>query len=274
MYDPIQIRLSGEFQDINPLFLGISPPNVQNSNVKAIRPYTLIHYVLSGSGTFVLKGREYHVHEGQAFVAPPGEDAYWTANAEAPWSYRWIGFTGKFSYDFAALPPVFDISPELLPLQCNPVDPKFSNKAISFRVVSELMLLLSTMQEVTLRNPDYAQTVMEYVRSHYAEKISITELAASLNLSRSYLSDYFKKKTGLSIQSYILNTRLEISRHHLLDGKSVKEASKLSGFSAVSNFTKLFTRESGISPSQFRKQTLTSFEQHLWPAPDCTDSTK
>lgn len=270
MSGPIQIRLSGEFQDINPIFLGVAPPDAQNCSQKILRPYTLIHYVLSGKGRFITRDREFPVQKGQLFIASPGDDSYWISDPSDPWSYRWIGFTGRFSYDFSMLPPVFDIPEEVAAIQCDPINPRFSNKAISFNVVSELALLYSIMLEPSLRNPDYAQIVMEYVQKNYAEKISVKDLAASLNLSRSYLSAYFKKKTGISIQAYILNTRLEFSKHHLLDGKSVKEASQLSGFSATSNFTKLFTREFGISPSRFRRQSTNYFETYFTDATDDT----
>ncbi|MBQ9968862.1 MAG: AraC family transcriptional regulator [Oscillospiraceae bacterium] len=253
-----QIRLSPDLQDLNPILAGSSIRSTENSHAPYALNYTLIHYVTEGSGTFCVKGKEYPVRTGQAFLMLPGETASFTTGSEDPWSLRWIGFNGKLAHQFSALPPVFDIPSEVFAIMCDLSDPDAPNNVRGYRIAAELMLLYSLLLDPTKQKPDYVQLVMDHIDSFYMQKISVAELATSLGLNRCYLSGLFKKRVGFSIQEYLLKTRLEASKRYLLHGSTIKEAATLSGFTDVSNFSKLFTRDCGANPTVFRKRALES----------------
>ena len=83
--------------------------------------------------------------------------------------------------------------------------------------------------------------------------IRIAVIARQMNLDRRYLSRLFKEQTGLSIQSYLLQVRMEEADKYLLQGYSVREAATMAGYEDISNFSKLYTRHFGLSPAQRRK---------------------
>lgn len=252
-----QVRLNTELQDLTPILAGAAKSSADNGKDPDPHSYTLIHYITSGRGFYSVRGKEYEVRTNQAFIMLPGEGASFRACEEDPWSLRWVGFIGKLSYRFAELPPVFDIPKEVLSTMCDLNVRNLDNNILGYRIAAELMLLYSLLLEPTGKKPDYVQLVMEHIHQFHTEKISVAQLAASLGLNRCYLSDLFKKKTGMSIQYYLLKTRLETSRRYLLSGSSIKEAALLSGFTDVSNFTKLFTREAGGNPpTQFRQNAI------------------
>lgn len=248
-----QLRLTPDLQDLNPILAGTAVASTENCKPPDPHSYTLIHYVTAGHGYFTTHGKEYEVKENQAFLMLPGEGASFYADSNDPWAYRWVGFTGKLAHHFSALPPVFDVPQEVLSIMCDLNARDLDNRALGFRIAAELMLLYSLLLEPSDKKPDYVQLVMEHIQHFYAGKLSVANIAASLGLNRCYLSDLFKKKTGISIQQYLLKTRLEASKRYLLHGSSIKEAALQSGFTDVSNFTKLFAREVGNTPSVFRK---------------------
>lgn len=253
-----QMRLTPDLQDLNPILAGTAIRSVDNFHTPYVVSYTLIQYAMEGSGVFCTKGKEYPVRAGQAFLMLPGESASFSTGADDPWSLRWIGFNGKLAHQFSALPPVFDVPPEVQAIMYDINDPDIPNNVCGYRIAAELMLLYSMLLDPAKQKPDYVQLVMDHIDNSYMEKISVAELAASLGLNRCYLSGLFKKRVGISIQEYLLKTRIEASKRHLLHGATIKEAANLSGFTDVSNYSKLFARISGRSPSSFRKHAVES----------------
>lgn len=86
---------------------------------------------------------------------------------------------------------------------------------------------------------------------------TVTALANQLNLSTRYLSDLLKQETG--------KTAIELIHIHLIneaknrlkgEDRSVSEIAYLLGFENLPYFSRLFKKETGISPNQFRKQIL------------------
>ena len=85
--------------------------------------------------------------------------------------------------------------------------------------------------------------------------IRIDDIAKQLNLDRRYLTRLFKEKTGQSIQEYLIQVRLEEAAHCLQSGYSVNDTATLCGYEDVSNFSKMFKKRYGISPTKMKRST-------------------
>ena len=59
-----------------------------------IRDHYLIHYIVSGRGTYETAGRTFVPEAGEAFLVRPEEPVYYQADEEEPWEYYWVGFSG------------------------------------------------------------------------------------------------------------------------------------------------------------------------------------
>jgi len=83
---------------------------------------------------------------------------------------------------------------------------------------------------------------------------TVSTLASQLNLSPRYLSDMLKQETGKSamdlIHIYLVN---EAKNRLITDTQSVSEIAYELGFENLSYFSRLFKKETGISPIQFKK---------------------
>jgi AraC family transcriptional activator of pobA len=84
---------------------------------------------------------------------------------------------------------------------------------------------------------------------------TVSALASQLNLSARYLSDVLKQETGKTamelIHIYLVN---EAKNRLMSDDQSVSEIAYELGFENLPYFSRLFKKETGISPNQFKKQ--------------------
>lgn len=234
--------------DLNPRIAGEEVCAPDHSFGPAVRQYTLIHYVFRGKGVLYARGGSHPVRAGQAFVILPGEVTTYTADTYDPWHYRWIGFDGALSARFAQLPPVVTM-PEML---FGRMESLFSQPAMAEYVLAGgLFELYAHLFPDTQSGSPHVRRVENYIRSNYMHPVRVEQIAGELNLDRRYLSRIFKAQTGLSMQEYLIRTRLEEAQRLLLQGCSVKEAAQLSGYEDVSNFHKIFKARTGRSPAEF-----------------------
>ncbi|SDY21894.1 AraC-type DNA-binding protein [Evansella caseinilytica] len=93
-----------------------------------------------------------------------------------------------------------------------------------------------------------------YIFNHVYETISIDALAEIVHLNPIYLSQLFKKETGLSLGKYIQQEKLNEAKKLLIQSDiSIAEISSLLQFSDQSYFASAFKKHTGLTPRQYRK---------------------
>lgn len=236
------------FSDLNPLIVGDEYCCAYHSYGPAVRQYTLIHFVLSGSGFLEKGGKKYPVRAGQAFIILPGEiTTYYTE--EDPWHYQWVGFDGTLCEHFARLSPVVDFShnwvSEMLEHAESDVMQEYKIAAVLFSMYAEFFASQK-------HGNHYVRRVQNYIQTMYMHPLRVEQMAQMVNLDRRYLSRVFKEKIGCSIQEYIVKVRMEQAKICLKNGTSVAQTAHLCGYDDVCNFSKMFKRYTGISPNSWR----------------------
>ncbi|MCM1135758.1 MAG: AraC family transcriptional regulator [Clostridium sp.] len=94
---------------------------------------------------------------------------------------------------------------------------------------------------------------MDYIYNHLHEPISIQDMAEQVNLSASYLSTLFKKEAGCSVLEYILSKRMEAARNMLkYSDYSYADIGAILAFSSQSHFIRVFKKETGYTPKEYR----------------------
>ncbi len=119
------------------------------------------------------------------------------------------------------------------------------------------LLLLSVLREneEAMGGGQMLDCVLEYIKNHYTEKITLDELADLEHISKSYLSRKFKQRTGLSVISYINQVRIERSKQFLMaSGLGVNEIAYQVGFDSPKYFHRVFQELVGESPAAFRRK--------------------
>lgn len=84
-----------KFSDLYLCFCGYEACQPLHSYGPAVRPNYVIHYIISGKGTFTIGNRTYRLTAGQGFFLMPNVRTYYEADADDPWTYLWIGFDGE-----------------------------------------------------------------------------------------------------------------------------------------------------------------------------------
>lgn len=97
--------------------------------------------------------------------------------------------------------------------------------------------------------------VLDYIYDNLHTKITLTDLAKQVHLSPSHLSKLFHREMGLTISSYISKKRIEAAKNMLkFSDYSCAEISNYLCFSSESYFIKVFKRETGNTPKQYREK--------------------
>lgn len=97
-------------------------------------------------------------------------------------------------------------------------------------------------------------TIYAYVEQNYASPmLSLSSIAESLRFSPSYLTRYFKEKTGISLMQYIDRKRFEESKRLLAaTALPVKSIVERVGYTDEANFSRKFKKQEGVTPTQYR----------------------
>ena len=96
--------------------------------------------------------------------------------------------------------------------------------------------------------------ILDYINNHYTQPIRMENLARSFGVSVSWLSHEFARFTNRSVYDYILYRRVMLARQQMLGNATLNDIAYDCGFNDYSNFLRSFTRITGKSPSQCRKE--------------------
>ncbi|MFD1177958.1 helix-turn-helix domain-containing protein [Paenibacillus puldeungensis] len=102
-----------------------------------------------------------------------------------------------------------------------------------------------------------AEEIKQYIHAHYGDDLTRNGLAEVVYLNPDYLARLFKKETGVSLGSYVIQVRIQ-------EAKQLLEATNLSvyviankvGYANYSYFSKLFKQEVGLTPNEYKKNPL------------------
>lgn len=164
--------------------------------------------------------------------------------------------------------PLYELSPTQLSDIINISEQMYSESKNSrmnnTEVVRSLLLILLYRIKRISHNNQSVVTVnrFEAITSKFEQAIianngtffSVKEYASRLNISAIYLSECVKKATGKSAQKVIIDYKTLFAKTLLQQtDKPISEIAYGLEFMEVSNFTKFFKRNTGITPKQFRK---------------------
>ena len=105
------------------------------------------------------------------------------------------------------------------------------------------------------KTSDLVETCKKYIERHRNGKIVIADMARELGKSQSYLARRFHEETGITLQQYALDQRLEAGANMLkFSDERIGDIAEYLGFSSQSHFSNLFMKKYGQSPAEYRRQ--------------------
>ena len=94
----------------------------------------------------------------------------------------------------------------------------------------------------------------EYIAAHYKEEVRLPFLAEMAGMSPSSFSRFFKLRTGRSLSDYVIGIRLDAASRELVSTTTpIADICFSSGFNNVSNFNRIFKKNKGYTPKEFRE---------------------
>lgn len=100
---------------------------------------------------------------------------------------------------------------------------------------------------------------INYINANTNRPITVVDVAANVNKSRSFISRKFKQEVGFGIKDFINNRKIEEAKHLLTyTNKSISEISYYLCFSSQSYFQNVFKKRLGVTPNKYRLKTISN----------------
>lgn len=250
---------------------GCSKTEPLHSFGPAVKPFYLIHYILSGKGTFLYGEKEYHLEAGYGFLITPDELAFYQSDKDDPWTYVWVGFTGTKASEtveelgLSVNHPVFfcDKNEEIYEtvkcmMEFNTYS--FSDNLRRNGYLSIFLSLIATRSDAQIDEEEdkannHVEKAIEFVRMNYCNPIKVTDIAEYVCINRSYLYSLFEQYLHLSPQEFLTMYRITKSLELLHSTDYPIESIALSsGYTDSIVYTKAFKKKMGMSPSIYRNE--------------------
>lgn len=140
----------------------------------------------------------------------------------------------------------------------------YINKSTACKDITQIMIYRNhAIEELAKRvreqkdkrhTSSYTEQCKDYVSGHYREKIYLEDIADALGISSSYLSRLFKKETGISLQDFINDVRVEKAANLLrYSEETLPGIAEYVNFPSQSYFGKIFKQKMKMTPKQYRE---------------------
>ena len=225
--------------------------------------FYLLHFIVSGRGTFEFDNHTYYLGPGQGFLIEPGTIATYTADAADPWHYIWVGFNGimasKLLKDLwlSSKNPIYqsvDAERSVTFLQ-ELLEADISNFHIHFYLIGSFYKFLSTIQIAHngQRGQRLFEDAMDFINNNYLYDLQIEDISRHLCIDRSYLYKIFMDNIHVSPQEYVIRLKIDKATELLTTtNESINDICYLSGFHDLAHFSKTFKKRTSLSPMDFR----------------------
>ncbi|MBP3685179.1 MAG: helix-turn-helix domain-containing protein [Oscillospiraceae bacterium] len=125
----------------------------------------------------------------------------------------------------------------------------------TLQVVSQLRraYLSQTVSAPAAETADILDQIIAYIESHYARKLTLSEIARLFYVSDRTVSGLFRKRLGVTFYQFLTRRRLIAAKKLILMDYTLEAVAEQTGFGDYSTFYRAFKGEFGISPRDFKK---------------------
>lgn len=106
--------------------------------------------------------------------------------------------------------------------------------------------------ESTAEAEDLVSKIAAYIQDNFAKKITLDEIAEAVHANRSYLSRFYKQRTGRNLFDEINDMRVEKAKEYIKEGRyKIYEIAGKTGFDDNAYFSRVFKKYTGMSPKEY-----------------------
>ncbi|WP_028611907.1 helix-turn-helix domain-containing protein [Paenibacillus harenae] len=231
---------------------------------KPIPNYDLF-YVWSGEGEVEVNGEHYNVGPGSCFLFRPGDYTSATHNPQRPLVLSYIHFAVDETIDevpnrYRQLNDTVDFEYMLSRYVRLFLVQTYAAEEEAQLVLKQLLIhllrednQLPVEKKASNQLTEAIHEVANFVRQNPSIAHRVEDLAMRAQLSPRYFSMKFKELIGMSVQTYMIRTRIERAQHLLMHaGMNVTEVADALGYRDIFFFSRQFKQYTGRSPSEIR----------------------
>lgn len=222
-------------------------------------PYYDFTYVLDGSMTYIVDGREVVLGKDDAIFLRPGMRRARRA-ADAP--VRFVSFNFLLR-EGVTLP--FDsylkgcISPDTKRLfsifSQEHLSPKFHAEQKCVNLLNYILFELLDTELLHSKN-EHVRSILKHVEQHLGEDLSLSAMARMAGLTPEYTATIFKRETGKTLSEYVNEKRLLAARNEIRNTrKPLRQIATETGFENYHYFSRLFKKYFNTTPTKTRART-------------------
>lgn len=215
--------------------------------------------VFDGILRFSEDGIQYEIHPGEYHIQKHNSVQGGELASSSP-KYLYVHFYAHWDTSHTTLPfkGSFDY------LKAKPLMEELNHLSHSDSTLLQKTSVFFTL--LSLLKPEIppggiSQQISEYLQQSDLSEVSLDSLCHRFNFSKNHMINIFKKSFSMTPVNYINNLKLNRAKYLLeVTSDSIESIASASGFNDYSHFYKLFYRENGISPIQWRSR------KHIEPA--------
>lgn len=265
------------FNKLNPslVYAGVQEDCPGPQNVLHTHPFVEVAFFWQGCGYVILDGQRYPVQKGDIMVFNAGRAHCEYSDEKDPLSFYFTAYDKLTLPNLPQnqllagdVPPILhtgDMADTFYGLFGVVLKELEEDKDFGYEIAQGTAKII-VMHLFRLLNQSYSakdflqankvlQDALKYIDDNFNTDISLDLLAGECMVSKYYLSHLFTKRMGKSVGRYILDKRVFTAKQLLSSTDlSVEQISQRCGFADSAYFCRLFKKETGKTPTQFRRK--------------------
>ena len=232
--------------------------------------FYMLQLCVSGEGFYKCGETNYEIRAGDMFFCYPNMYNSYGSSAKNPWTVYWAHFYGSGvekllkNLNIWHDRPVFHIGvSHVLTALFDAIinkDPYAEDSELMICQGIFNQLLFSAIKSLSSKSSDksrMSETIkrsIDYIQENSDQKLSLSDICTSLNISVFYFSHLFKNEVGLTPNQYVIKSKMERAKTLLINtNKTISEIAGLVGFDNCMYFSNVFKKHFSISPRAYRK---------------------
>ncbi len=238
-----------------PFFLNTVGENRKQPPVCRQNDFHEFIWVKEGRGEFEVKGERFLLEAGEGLFLRAGiphaykGEHFYTAWCTFIMPTEALDYLGIGDFLFFHVPLHLDREADQLSHFAAGESTLFSRSTAGYSFVMELFSAILSSEDTL------SDKVLRFLEQHYAESLSLEEIAAAFYIDRYALCRIYKRERDITVMDDLLRIRLSKAKRFLKYGaEPVSQVGSMCGFESPGYFTKRFREAVGMTPTEYRKR--------------------
>lgn len=230
--------------------------------------YYSVHFILDGEGMFNQNETNKNIQQGDIFCLLPNQTHQYSSNPDHPLQMFWLAFDGRQAIPLLKRIGITNYSTHVKGIINEGIIEILSELSTHFKKDEEdddlfgLSIMYKLFHSLSVQSKqknlapatprNWLQKSQEYMNMHFAENISVKDVAKYVGIHRSYFADSFVNEVGVTPSNYLLSLKMNRAVELILERThTITEIALSLGYSDLYSFSRAFKNYYGVSPNRY-----------------------